>query len=120
MKVSEDFHCPAGNWDGTGGGNDLDGEEDDRLQQSWCKRKRRAVISYNPLKVSVGGLHIVIKVFRAVRLGEDEGEPHDAWPSRQEKNIGGKISMAAPPARRGSDESPRARLQFPFCSFSFP
>ena len=120
MKVGEDFHCPAGDWDGTGGGTDPDGEEDERPQQSWRRRKRRAVMSYDPLKVSAGDLHIVIEVFRAVRQGEDEGEPHDARPSRQEKDIGGKISRAAPPARRGPDGSPRARLQFPFCSFSFP
>ena len=120
MKVGEDFHCPAGDWDGTGGGTDPDGEEDERPQQSWRRRKRRAVMPYDPLKVSAGDLHIVIEVFRAVRQGEDEGEPHDARPSRQEKDIGGKISRAAPPARRGPDGSPRARLQFLFCSFSFP
>ena len=120
LKVGEDFHCPAGDWDGTGGGTDPDGEEDERPQQSWRRRKRRAVMSYDPPKVSAGDLHIVIEVFRAVRQGEDEGEPHDARPSRQEKDIGGKILRAAPPARRGPDGSPRARLQFPFCSFSFP
>ena len=50
-------------------------------------------MSYDPLKVSVGDLHIVIKVFRAVR----PGEPHVARPSRREKDIGGKILRAAPP-----------------------
>ena len=53
---------------------------------------------YDPLKVSTGDPHIVIEVFRAVRPGEDEGEPHDARPSRQEKDIGGKISRATRPA----------------------
>ena len=71
-------------------------------------------MSYDPLKVSVGDLHTVIEVFRAVRPGEDEGEPHDARPSRREKDIGGKILRAAPPARRGPDGSPRARLQISF------
>ena len=75
---------------------------------------------YDTLKVSAGDLHIVIEVFRAVRPCEDEGDPHNALPSRREKDIGGKILRTAPPARRGPDGSPRARLQLPFCSFSFP
>ena len=94
MKVGEDFNCPAGDWDGTGGGTDPEGEEDEWPQQSWRRKKRRAVMSYDPLKVSAGDLHIVIEVFRAVR----PGEPHDARPSRWEKDIGGKISRAASPA----------------------
>ena len=97
MKAGEHFHCPAEDWDGTGGGTDPDEEEDKRPQQSWRRRKWRAVMSYDPLKVSAGDLHIVIEVFRAVRPGKDEGEPHDARPSRREIDIGCKISRTGPP-----------------------
>ena len=80
MKVGEDFHCPAEDWDGTGGGTDPDEEEDERPQQSWRRRKRRAIMWYDPLKVKAGDLHIVVKVFREVRPGKDKGEPHNARP----------------------------------------
>ena len=120
MKVGEDFHYPAGDWDGTGGETDPDGEEDERPQQSWRRRKRRAVMSYDPLKVLAGDLHIVIEVFRAVRPGEDEGEPHDARPSRQEIDIGSKISRAAPPRPDEDPTDPRALgCNFLFVPFPF-
>ena len=96
-KVSKDFHFPAGDCDGIGEvigvGTGEEEEEDNnkRLGQSWRRRKRRAVMSYGSLDVTVGDLHIVIKAFQAVRPGEDKGKPPDARSGRQRKGIGGKI-----------------------------
>lgn len=63
-KISEDFFFPAGNW------NDIEGngQKDNtggRQQQSWRKRKRRAIMSYDPLEISPWDLYLVIQVYRA-------------------------------------------------------
>jgi hypothetical protein len=68
-KISEDFFFPAGNWNEIedGGGSSYDEDEsgrDDGRSQSWRRRKRRAIMSYDPLEVSPQDLYLVIQVHR--------------------------------------------------------
>ena len=62
-KISEDFYFPAGNW------NNLEGSESSE-EQSWRRRKRRAVFSYDPLDCYEEDLCLVVQVFRAARVSD--------------------------------------------------
>lgn len=84
-KISEDFFFPAGDWNaiegfkGVGlevdeGRRQFDSHDDEEpTQQSWRRRKRRAIMSYDPLDVSLGDLHLVIQVYRATGPKSDNG-----------------------------------------------
>eukprot|EP00956_Cyclotella_meneghiniana_P015659 scaffold24127_cov22-Cyclotella_meneghiniana.AAC.1 len=60
-KISEEFHFPAGNWNAIEGGHSE--------EQSWRRRKRRAVFSYDPLDCELEDLFLVVQVFRVARGG---------------------------------------------------
>ncbi|KAL3803405.1 LOW QUALITY PROTEIN: hypothetical protein HJC23_009369, partial [Cyclotella cryptica] len=62
-KISEDFFFPAGNW------NAIEGHESNQ-EQSWRRRKRRAVFSYDPLDVEEEDLFLVVQVFRMARWSD--------------------------------------------------
>ena len=68
-KISEDFFFPAGNWNAIEGPSEV---------QSWRRRKRRAVFSYDPLDCEENDLFFVVKVFRVAKCeskidGENNG-----------------------------------------------
>eukprot|EP00956_Cyclotella_meneghiniana_P010152 scaffold13999_cov34-Cyclotella_meneghiniana.AAC.2 len=84
-KISEEFHFPAGNWNAIEGGHSE--------EQSWKRRKRRAVFSYDPLDCEVEDLFLVVQVFRVARggggIGTDGlvGDGNDG----KRKGLGNKI-----------------------------
>ena len=99
-KISEDFNFPAGDWNGIEG--NFDGE--DEQMQSWRRRKRRAIMSFDPLDVSVNDLHLIIQVFRAT---EQDDATHTLAKQRK-KDIGSKIKQSwlrASEKNRSSSES---------------
>ena len=79
-KISEDFFFPAGNW------NSIEGHESE--EQSWRRRKRRAVLSYDPLDVEEEDLCFVVQVFRAARFSSSTGLDDI---KKEKKSLGGKI-----------------------------
>jgi hypothetical protein len=65
-KISEDFFFPAGDWnliegfEREGGCQKyVDHDDEERPQQSWRRRKRRAIMSFDPLDISPSDLHLV-------------------------------------------------------------
>jgi hypothetical protein len=93
-KISEDFFFPAGDWfeiEGGGGGSfdDEDDEgKDEGRHQSWRRRKRRAIMSYDPLEISPRDLYLVIQVHRANSPPNNESTGAN---SRPRKSIIGSI-----------------------------
>ena len=77
-KISEDFYFPAGNWDS------LEGPSE---EQSWRRRKRRAVFSYDPLDCEEDNLCLVIQVFRAARGSDGVMEEIEV----KKKGLGNKL-----------------------------
>lgn len=78
-KISEDFFFPAGNWNEIeGNGQDKGKEDTGGRQQSWRRRKRRAVMSYDPLEISPWDLYLVIQVYRAKSRPKESDQLTDA------------------------------------------
>ena len=83
-KMSEEFTFQAGNWDDridldpsifshllanpkrNKGNNTLDVQAEEDLLENWCKRKQKAIFSYDPLAIPDGkeSLHWVLQIFR--------------------------------------------------------
>jgi len=86
-KISEDFFFPAGDWHGIDG-NSLSFDDDDEEglpTQSWRRRKRRAIMSYDPLEVSSRDLYLVVQVFKKA-CGEVTTDECDANPTTPMNN----------------------------------
>lgn len=98
-KISEDFFFPAGNW------NAIEGHES-KEEQSWRRRKRRAVFSYDPLDVEEEDLFLVVQVFRMARWSDggilEDANRHDC---RKEKKstFGTKIKGTLRKAKSKTD-----------------
>lgn len=91
-KISEDFFFPAGNW------NTI--EEGQNEEQSWRRRKRRAVFSYDPLDCEEGDLFLVVQVFRVARCtGVAADEENDS----RKKGLGSKIKGTFKKSRSRTD-----------------
>eukprot|EP00985_Skeletonema_marinoi_P013757 scaffold6868_cov120-Skeletonema_marinoi.AAC.2 len=96
-KISEDFFFPAGDWHGIDG-TSLSFDDDDVLPtQPWRRRKRRAIMSYDPLEVSSRDVHLVIQVFKKAQGGNGTTDEIDANPTtptnnhKEKEKVGSKI-----------------------------
>ena len=88
-KISEDFFFPAGDWheiEGTSRSFDDEDDEDDKPTQSWRRRKRRAIMSYDPLDVSFRNLYLVIQVYKKAEEKRSITDECDANPTTPSLN----------------------------------
>lgn len=94
-KISEDFFFPAGDWHTIDGTSRSFDDEDDVVSpsQSWRRRKRRAIMSYDPLEVSSRDLYLVIQVFKEARGNGtiDDCDPTSSTNNHKEKEKVGSI-----------------------------
>ena len=103
-KISEDFFFLAGNWN-----NEIEQEDG---SQSWCrKRKRRAVMSFDPLEVSPNDLHLVIQLYKAKRPCEGDSG------NQTKKSFGGKIKRGLLSKGKSRDGETTKHVQSGICSF---
>ena len=88
-KISEDFFFPAGDWRGNDGTfrSSVDDDTQAIPLQSWRRRKRRAIMSYDPMDVSYRDLYLVIEVFKEAQdSGTSDGpDAKPTSPNNKEK-----------------------------------
>lgn len=104
-KISEDFFFPAGDWNSIEGFEReggcqkyVDHDDEERPQQSWRRRKRRAIMSFDPLDISPSDLHLVIQVYRTSRPS-NENERSKSTNGNKRSLFSGKLMSSKAKSR---------------------